>query len=147
MFLSLSLSFSPSLSLFFFFSLGGGGGGGYLTFDVNLLRGGGVLQDGPLRNANLSNLFEGLNAMGETPWCINKPVLNVVKEMWKAGGGKANLPDRKDLRGPSKPDPKMMEEDEEMHKRWEAEKAMVRHACALPGCLCYLHEGKCECEL
>ena len=35
--------------------------------------------------------------LGETPWKINKPVLEVVEKLWAAGGGIADLVEASDV--------------------------------------------------
>lgn len=41
--------------------------------------------------ADLSVLYEGLNALGETAWKVNNDVLHVAETLWEEGGGKAGL--------------------------------------------------------
>jgi DNA-directed RNA polymerase len=35
--------------------------------------------------------------LGETPWKVNKPVLEVVEKLWAAGGGIADLVEASDV--------------------------------------------------
>lgn len=37
-------------------------------------------------------MFQILNIMGETPWKINKKVLNVMENIWQEGGGFGEIP-------------------------------------------------------
>lgn len=41
--------------------------------------------------ADLSMLYDGLNALGETAWKVNKDILHVAETLWEEGGGKAGL--------------------------------------------------------
>ena len=44
--------------------------------------------------ANLLRIFSVLDAINETPWRINKKVLNVVEQIWDQGGNKGEIPTR-----------------------------------------------------
>lgn len=54
-----------------------------------------------LKHADLSEVLAGLNALGATPWRINRPVLDVVERLWAAGGDVAGLVARADLTMPT----------------------------------------------
>ncbi|KAK4536794.1 hypothetical protein CDCA_CDCA09G2819 [Cyanidium caldarium] len=53
-----------------------------------------------LKHSDLSEVFAGLNALGATPWRINRPVLEVVERLWQRGGDIAGLVPRADLPPP-----------------------------------------------
>eukprot|EP00471_Norrisiella_sphaerica_P000275 CAMPEP_0184483940 /NCGR_PEP_ID=MMETSP0113_2-20130426/5622_1 /TAXON_ID=91329 /ORGANISM="Norrisiella sphaerica, Strain BC52" /LENGTH=961 /DNA_ID=CAMNT_0026864629 /DNA_START=144 /DNA_END=3030 /DNA_ORIENTATION=- len=115
--------------------------GGFLTFNFTLLRGGGDMQSNAMRRADLSLLFEGLNAMGETPWRLNKSVYNVVKYIWDNGGGQAGLPPREDLVLPEIPDEARQKNDPEVLELWKKRVAKVEQNNA------NRHSLRCDLEL
>lgn len=41
---------------------------------------------------DMKTMFEGLNALGRTPWRINQPVFDVMLEAWNSGEAIANIP-------------------------------------------------------
>ncbi|KAG5437468.1 hypothetical protein PCANB_000896 [Pneumocystis canis] len=41
---------------------------------------------------NLKSIFEGLDVLGSTAWAINKPIFNVVMEIWNSGLKFAEIP-------------------------------------------------------
>lgn len=45
-----------------------------------------------LDSAELSPLYDCLNAVNVTPWRINVPMLAVVEALWKRGGGEVGIP-------------------------------------------------------
>ncbi|CAN8068329.1 unnamed protein product [Agarophyton chilense] len=59
------------------------------------------LQDA-LAVADLSTLFEGLNALGDQPWRVNRCVYDVAQELWHQGGGIAGLVTKTDAKAPNK---------------------------------------------
>jgi DNA-directed RNA polymerase len=72
--------------------------GGYLRSRNLVMRiRGSRLQLEALKKSDLSEVFAGLNALGATPWRINRPVLEVVEKLWQAGGDIAGLVARADL--------------------------------------------------
>jgi DNA-directed RNA polymerase len=73
--------------------------GGYFSHQVPILRFESFEEQMiPLleRSDHLSAIYEGLTALGETPWRINHFVLDVMKEVWRQGGGLGEIPDRHD---------------------------------------------------
>lgn len=44
-----------------------------------------------LQNADLSTIYEGLNALGGQEWCVNRNVLDPAQTLWDQGGGVAGL--------------------------------------------------------
>lgn len=76
--------------------------GGYLRPRGLVMRvRGSRLQLEALKKGDLSEVFAGLNALGATPWRINRPVLDVVEKLWRAGGDIAGLVARADLQLPA----------------------------------------------
>lgn len=78
--------------------VGGPSDGGYLLLRSQFMRtNGSKLQSRLLQRADLSRVYDALNALGETPWTVNSEVLQVVKAKWESGGGVASLPRREDF--------------------------------------------------
>jgi DNA-directed RNA polymerase, mitochondrial len=48
-------------------------------------------------------VFAALNALQRVRWAVNQPVLMVVQELWRVGGGRAGLPHTEPLPLPLKP--------------------------------------------
>ena len=60
--------------------------GGYFALNVDLMRTHGCdIQKDALHKANLSDLYDGLNALGRVPWKINKTILDVAQKCWDDG--------------------------------------------------------------
>lgn len=57
-----------------------------------------------LASADLRQVYDGLNALGETAWKVNAPVLNIAKTLWSEKRAVAGLVSRIDLPMPSKSD-------------------------------------------
>lgn len=41
---------------------------------------------------SLDEIFSGLDVLGSTPWSINRPVFDVVTEVWNSGEALADIP-------------------------------------------------------
>lgn len=48
-------------------------------------------------------VYDAVNAMQHTPWCVNLRVLEVVKELWAAGSTLGDIPSAEDIPLPPKP--------------------------------------------
>ncbi|CUA90961.1 Mitochondrial DNA-directed RNA polymerase [Chelatococcus sambhunathii] len=79
-----------------------------------------------LANRDLSQVYSSVNAMQNTAWRINKPVLEVLREAWEIGLPIAKLPSREALQLPAKPD--NIAEDEEARREWKKAAARVHTA-------------------
>lgn len=54
---------------------------------------------------NLELVYAGLDVLGSTPWKINRPIFDVVLQVWNSGKGLAGIPPEKlDMVDPPKPD-------------------------------------------
>ncbi|KAL6077205.1 DNA-directed RNA polymerase [Balamuthia mandrillaris] len=83
------------------------GGGAYLSnpAQVFIMRTKGSKQQSRvLFNASLDSVYQGLNALGSTPWCINQSVFEVIDEAWRKGGDVADIPSRHNEILPPPPD-------------------------------------------
>ncbi|GJQ10208.1 hypothetical protein GpartN1_g1999.t1 [Galdieria partita] len=76
--------------------------GGYLRIRSDLMRceHSHRSQWNALRTSNLSQVYEGLNALGATPWKVNTRILEVAEQLWKRGGGLAGLVSRENIEIP-----------------------------------------------
>jgi DNA-directed RNA polymerase len=81
-----------------------------------------------LHEHDLGLVYEAVNHIQETPWRINKRVLDVMREAWDGGGSFAGLPPRDDKPLPGKPVD--FEENEEARKVWKREASVVHEANA-----------------
>ncbi len=68
--------------------------GGYLQLPTTLVKKASPRVIKRLNESDLSTVCHGVNALGATPWRINKRILGVVKELWDSGGLLAKLPRR-----------------------------------------------------
>jgi DNA-directed RNA polymerase len=116
-------------------------GGGYLSlFEgsqslINVKRSNkAILHD--LDSLDLSNVYDAINAIQETPWVINKKILKVAQECWKKGipigkPGKEVLPTKELLTIPEYPEEwtgkskEWRETDYEGYKKWSSLAASV----------------------
>lgn len=57
-----------------------------------------------LSHADLSMVYNGVNALQETAWRINERVLNVMEILWERDAGVPGMPAREDLPIPEKPE-------------------------------------------
>lgn len=76
-----------------------------------------------LEGADLPKVYEAVNHIQETPWRINRRVLDAMREVWDGGGRLGGLPPRDDLPMPGKPTD--FETNEEAKLRWKREAAGV----------------------
>ena len=82
-----------------------------------------------LKQRDLSQEFDCLNTLQHTPWQINKPVLEIIRNMWDSGQEWAGLPAREDRPLPSYPfnkEPAAMDEAErKLFKDWSKKRNEV----------------------
>jgi len=89
-----------------------------------------------LEYADMSQVYASVNAIQATPWKINRPVLEVMRTLWDAGGGVAGLPDRELLEIPEQPALLASDPDyyREHHKdefyAWKRKRAFIHEANA-----------------
>jgi len=67
-------------------------GGGYIHIRTPLLSKPTGEQKAAVKNANMRDVYECLNAVGATAWRVNKPALKDVSERWGQGGGDLYIP-------------------------------------------------------
>lgn len=57
-----------------------------------------------IENGDMDKVLAGLDVLGKVPWQINKPVFEVMSEVWNSGQGVAGLvPEHIDLERPAEP--------------------------------------------
>eukprot|EP01133_Synstelium_polycarpum_P018059 gene18059-21571_t len=79
--------------------------GCYLQYPVFIMRTHGSKQQiSSLSNADLDNIYEGLNALGEVPWKINKKLLTILLAAWEKGDPIGDIPGRYDYEKPEAPE-------------------------------------------
>lgn len=81
-----------------------------------------------LAQADLSLVYEAINHIQDTPWQINRAVLDVMRAVWDSGGSLAGLPARHDA--PLPPRPVDIATNEDALKWWKREAAQVHEANA-----------------
>ena len=80
---------------------------------------------------DMKPLVDGLNTIQATPWCINKPILEVLTELWDQGHEVAGLPQRNDFPLPARVVPQdlkkedMTEFQREQFKAWGVKASRV----------------------
>jgi DNA-directed RNA polymerase len=101
-------------------------GGGYLTkplrYAMIKTRNRNYLEE--MKAWDMPDVYRAINALQETPWRVNRAVLNVLEEVWEGGGVLGGLPHRDNMPLPAKnyEDP---EANPEAHKAWRREAAQV----------------------
>ena len=104
--------------------------GGYLTDNISLklvkTRNKAYLQD--LESEDIEPVLKAVNAVQETPWKINQPMLRVIRELWQGNVSIGKLPPRENYPLPAKPEG--MDSDEELRKEWRRQAAAVHSANA-----------------
>lgn len=77
-----------------------------------------------LNEADPFLVYEAVNHIQDTPWKVNRKVMEVVRTIWQEGGQLASLPPREDL--PLPPKPHDINENEEALSLWKRD-AMAVH--------------------
>ncbi len=77
--------------------------GGYLKTRVDLIRARpSHAFDDALAAAEMQPLYDGLNALGDTAWRVNRGILDAGLVLWQRGGGVAGLVSKTDVKVPTK---------------------------------------------
>jgi len=77
--------------------------GGYLRLRTALMVKMNPEQRAFLEAAELSPIYDAVNALGQVPLRINKPLLAVAGEIWRTGGGELGIPHLNNLTPPTHP--------------------------------------------
>ncbi|WP_304274712.1 DNA-directed RNA polymerase [Caulobacter segnis] len=99
--------------------------GGYLTKrpGLRLVKQWAAPYHSELRYVDMPEVYAAVNAVQETPWRINRRVLDVMREVWDQGGSLGGLPRRDDLPMPTRPED--IETNELARAAWKREAAKV----------------------
>lgn len=81
-----------------------------------------------LAQTDMPLVYEAINHIQETPWRINRRVMEVMREVWDAGGNLGGLPERHDA--PLPPKPVDIETNEPARVAWRRAAAVVHEANA-----------------
>lgn len=65
----------------------------------------------------LDTVYKCLNAVNATPWHINTNIVDIMRQVWDAGGGAVGVPHRDDF--PKPPAPDDFDENEEAKNAWK----------------------------
>jgi len=111
--------------------------GGYLHYKTLVMRtNGSMMQLSSLLDADLTHIFQGLNALGETPWVINNRLFNIISESWNRGGGIGDIPSKKNIERPEMP--------EDFETNIEARKAFIKLDTKVVALNQDLHSLRCD---
>lgn len=79
--------------------------GGYLSINTRVMRTrGSKRQAAVIGEADMDDVYRGLNSVGAVPWRVNGGVLDTMERVWADGGGLCELPAREDLPPPPEPE-------------------------------------------
>ena len=102
--------------------------GGYLSVATRVMRShGSHMQQEAVRQADLTQVYRGLNYLGAVPWRINSRVLEVVEQIWERGGGVADLPSQSNAPLPATPPAGTDVSATSRKQQQRAHSAAVRH--------------------
>ena len=93
-----------------------------------------------LRNVEMQDVYDAVNHIQDTPWKINRPVLDVMDAVWNSGGCLGGLPQRHDEPLPEKPED--IDHNEEAKVAWKREAATIyaKNAALVSGRVA-VHQG------
>lgn len=67
--------------------------GGYYQKPTNIMRmQESLMQENSVKYSDLHKIFNVLDLLSQTPWKINKKVLDIVEKLWEEGGGVGEIP-------------------------------------------------------
>lgn len=97
--------------------------GGYVRIRTPFISKPTHTQKAALKDADLSSVYDCLNAVNATPWRINGRILDVVREVWQQGGGVTGVPHARNFPIPPRPDE--IDDDPEVKAAWKAEASEI----------------------
>jgi DNA-directed RNA polymerase len=97
--------------------------GGYIKIRTPLVSGPSRSQKRAYRAADLTGIFDGLSALGQTPMAIDTRMKAAIEAVYEQGGGVGYCPLAGNVEKPPRPD---IFEDEESEKKWRREAVEVR---------------------
>lgn len=96
-----------------------GAEGGYVKVRTPFISKPSSDQQEALKTADLSAIYQGLNAINSVPWRISTRATDLCRKVWDAGGGVGKLPKADLEEMPPKPD--SISKDEKARKAWKRE--------------------------
>ena len=93
--------------------------GGYYTIRRYVVKTDSTGYRDELFNIDMPLVYKALNDIQSTAWKINKPILDVIRDLWEAGSDVADLPRREDYALPNKPWAEDEEPDPEVLREWK----------------------------
>lgn len=96
-----------------------GAEGGYVKVRTPFISKPSSDQQEELKTADLTQIYDGLNALNAVPWQISRPAATLAREIWDGGGGVGKLPKAELEDMP--PKPASIESDETARKAWKRE--------------------------
>jgi len=97
--------------------------GGYVRIRTPFISKPTQSQKAALAAADLTKVYDGLNAVGATAWRINGRVEAEVRHLWEEGGGAIAVPTQ--LNAPKPPRPSLADTDEAVARAWKREAVEV----------------------
>lgn len=79
-----------------------------------------------ISDADMPKVYSAINAIQDTAWRINRPVFEVMKEVWDSGGSLGDLPRHADVPLPARPD--SFDTDKHAAQTWKMAAANVYSA-------------------
>jgi DNA-directed RNA polymerase len=76
--------------------------GGYFRLKPGLMRTKSKTQGNALRNADIPEILEALNFLGNVPWRINSRVLDIMTKLWERGEVIGEIPSKLDITMPTR---------------------------------------------
>ena len=92
--------------------------GGYVRIRTPFISRPTQSQNQAIKAADLTQIYDCLNALNSTPMRINQPMLDLIEKHWENGGGSMRVPLRDDLPMPSIPHD--FKTNPEAKKNWKA---------------------------
>lgn len=104
-------------------------GGGYFTENIHeipLVKRCVPAHREALESASMGSVKAAVNIVQETPWAINKPVLEAMKVAWDSGRNFPGLPERHDREMPPQPEGyELLEKSDPIRKKWKQDARVV----------------------
>lgn len=91
-----------------------------------------------VKRGDMTQVFKGLNVLGQTAWTVNKQVLDVIVEVWNTGEALANVPPL-DAGLTMPPEPAASQDPLERRNWYRAVKAVENQVSSLHSQRCYMN--------
>lgn len=97
--------------------------GGYVSIRTPLVAKPTRVHKDALAKADLTQLYQRLNALAATPWQVNRRIYNLARDIWSYGGGIGAIPQVVKIGRPARPDD--YDTNEEAAARWRKDAVAV----------------------